>query len=96
MEGQRHRTFDVHKAQLRRDFNPPLGLNIIIASMQLLICLVGIPGSGKTTFAKQVLCHAAWAWINQDTLGDKEACRFAAHRALSEGKNVIIDRSVCE
>ena len=72
--------------------------------MQLLVCLVGIPGSGKTTIAKQVLGHAAfdthnalsasWAWINQDTLGDREACRFTAQRALSEGKNVIIDRSV--
>jgi len=62
--------------------------------MQILACLIGIPGSGKTTFAQQVLGHGAWAWINQDTLGDREACRLAARRALFEGKNIIIDRSV--
>ncbi|GAX73172.1 hypothetical protein CEUSTIGMA_g625.t1 [Chlamydomonas eustigma] len=60
--------------------------------MQTLVILVGIPGSGKTTFAQELSKRSAWDWINQDTLGNRYACEEAARVALSQGHNVIIDR----
>ncbi|CAG8495757.1 7586_t:CDS:2 [Diversispora eburnea] len=60
---------------------------------KFIIC-VGVPGSGKTTFAKN-LCKIypeTWCRINQDDLGNRRACEDLVKKKLKEGKNVIVDR----
>jgi predicted kinase len=54
------------------------------------IILVGLPGSGKSS-----VCHnwfPGYVRINQDTLGNRQACIDEMVRLLSEKKDVIIDR----
>ena len=53
-----------------------------------------LQGAGKSTFSNLVLQHAHGRWlrINQDTLKTRKKCEAAAHRALKERQNVIIDR----
>lgn len=61
---------------------------------QSMIILVGIPGSGKSTFAQTLstaLPHK-YVQVNQDTLKTRPRCLLAARRALDEGKTPIIDR----
>lgn len=61
---------------------------------QYMLLLVGIPGSGKSTFAKTLESAAPHLYtrINQDTLGSRKKCEAATRRALQEGKIPIIDR----
>jgi atypical dual specificity phosphatase len=57
------------------------------------ICLVGIPGSGKSTFAKQLVASSShFEVISQDEMGSKEACFTAMAKAVKEKRRVIIDR----
>uniref|UniRef100_A0A453IAV5 Macro domain-containing protein n=1 Tax=Aegilops tauschii subsp. strangulata TaxID=200361 RepID=A0A453IAV5_AEGTS len=70
------------------------------AGKQVVVILVGPPGSGKSTFAEAVMAAAAgrpWARVCQDTIGKGKAgtkiqCLKAAADALKEGKSVFIDR----
>ncbi|XP_037430719.1 transcription factor bHLH140-like [Triticum dicoccoides] len=72
------------------------------AGKQVVVILVGPPGSGKSTFAEAVMAGAAaagrpWARVCQDTIGKGKAgtkiqCLKAAAVALKEGKSVLIDR----
>jgi aprataxin len=54
-----------------------------------VIVLVGLPGSGKTTFSSK---YNKYVVINQDTLGDRMACLELFRKSMKEGKSVIIDR----
>lgn len=36
--------------------------------------MVGCPGSGKSTFAKNYLVNKGYTWINQDTLKSWQNC----------------------
>lgn len=59
--------------------------------------LVGIPGSGKSTFSESLMKSGEWIRINQDSIdngkvGTKNQCLSAASAALKERKRVIIDR----
>lgn len=72
---------------------------IPIAAAQLLVVLVGIPGSGKSTFAKRVIDDivaipsvAKWQHVSQRTLKTRRKCMNSAKRALRAGDHVIIDR----
>ncbi|BDA48138.1 probable bifunctional polynucleotide phosphatase/kinase at N-terminal half [Coccomyxa sp. Obi] len=60
-------------------------------SRQRVIILAGLPGSGKTTVAKQ-LQNLGWVWVNQDTLGSRRACEEALVSALHAGREVVVDR----
>lgn len=72
------------------------------AGKQVVVILVGPPGSGKSTFAEAVMAGAAaagrpWARVCQDTIGKGKAgtkiqCLKAAADALKEGKSILIDR----
>ena len=59
---------------------------------QKIIVLVGVPGSGKSTYAKQ-LKKQGYVIISQDTLGNREKCLLETRKALSDGKSVVIDRT---
>ena len=65
----------------------------------LLVVLVGIPGSGKSTFARELMVGAPqlqpgrkWCRVSQDVLGSRRRCLSVATQALSNGQHVIIDR----
>lgn len=59
-----------------------------------VILLVGLPGSGKSTFAKtlQQLAPSKYVRINQDTLGNRKKCESLMRKTLREKKCPIIDR----
>ena len=60
--------------------------------MKTLVILIGLPGSGKSTYAKE-LETSGYVRINQDAFnGDREATTKAFETALQEGKNVVLDR----
>lgn len=56
-----------------------------------LCILVGLPGSGKSTVVKEL--YPNWVRINQDSLGNRQACVEECLKAFNQGKDVIIDRS---
>lgn len=58
--------------------------------MRKMIILMGLPGSGKTTLAKENFKD--YERISQDDLGSKEACINKVKEYLEAGKDVIIDR----
>ena len=66
------------------------------AHTPLLVLLVGVPGSGKSTFVQELLANvpasAQWSRISQDALGTRKKCFRAANDALEQGRHVIIDR----
>lgn len=59
-----------------------------------VIMLVGLPGSGKSTFAKALETAAPHKYvrINQDTLGNRKKCEALMRNALRNHKCPIIDR----
>ena len=68
----------------------------ISGTVPLLLVLVGIPGSGKSTFAQELLTSSPldgeWSRVSQDVLGTRARCVRAAQDALLEGRHVAIDR----
>jgi predicted kinase len=59
-----------------------------------MLILVGIPGSGKSTFAKSLESSAPHVFvrINQDSLGNRRRCEKVTRQTLAQGKVAIIDR----
>ena len=67
------------------------------AAPLLLIVLVGIPGSGKSTFARLIEEEVTdtarrWCRVSQDVLGSRRSCIVTAERALRKGEHLLIDR----
>ncbi|KAG9663897.1 hypothetical protein KCU64_g1038, partial [Aureobasidium melanogenum] len=56
----------------------------------LIVCC-GIPGSGKSTFASQLVTRG-YTIISQDELGSKTACLNALSNALKSGQKIVVDR----
>jgi hypothetical protein len=61
-----------------------------------VVLLCGIPGSGKSTFAKLVLKHGGenWVRVSQDDLGSRQECERMMQEALTSDppRHVIVDR----
>ncbi|RUS13907.1 AAA domain-containing protein, partial [Endogone sp. FLAS-F59071] len=57
-----------------------------------MLVLVGLPGSGKTSFSKQ-LCHVRedWRRVNQDEMSDRQTCEAYARKYLGQGLKVVVD-----
>ncbi|CAG9462253.1 unnamed protein product [Pedinophyceae sp. YPF-701] len=62
---------------------------------QMLVVLVGVPASGKTWFAQDMLRYDSdhWALISHDALGSRAACEAQCVKALQAGLHVIIDHT---
>ncbi|PCH44792.1 nucleoside triphosphate hydrolase protein [Wolfiporia cocos MD-104 SS10] len=60
----------------------------------VVLILVGLIGSGKSTFAQALEAHLPhFRRCNQDDLGNRRAVEALARRSLHEGRSVCIDRS---
>jgi len=61
---------------------------------QVMLLLVGIPGSGKSTFAYSLEKAMPWRYrrINQDSLGTRKKCESLCRNSLKSGYSVVIDR----
>ena len=59
-----------------------------------MLILVGIPGSGKSTFACSLEKAMPWRYrrINQDTLKTRRKCEVLCRKVLAEGYVAVIDR----
>lgn len=61
-----------------------------------VIVLVGMPGSGKSTFSRRVASSpsalARWRVVNQDDLKSRRACEHAVAEAIGQREHVIVDR----
>eukprot|EP01033_Poteriospumella_lacustris_P014390 gene14390-10285_t len=64
----------------------------------IMLVLCGIPGSGKSTFARRLLAaipvdyQPYWISLNQDALGDRKTVMAHTEYALNHHQNTIIDR----
>ncbi|KAH0360352.1 hypothetical protein KCU65_g9437, partial [Aureobasidium melanogenum] len=68
-----------------------LELNGELPKTPSLIVCCGIPGSGKSTFASQLVARG-YTVISQDELGSKTACLNALSNVLERGQKIIVDR----
>jgi len=68
------------------------GSSITSDSQEMLI-FVGMPASGKSSFAKKHLEPKGYVWINRDTLKTPAKCLKGAEAALEDGKSVVIDNT---
>lgn len=58
-----------------------------------VIILVGVPGSGKSSFCKNHLVSAGYEVINQDTLKSRQKCVKRCDECLKDKKKVVIDNT---
>jgi len=59
----------------------------------IVILLVGIPGSGKTTFSKNLIQkNCAWMHVSQDELKTSRMCKLYIEEGINRGMNIVIDR----
>lgn len=56
-----------------------------------MIILIGYPGSGKSTYLKNVLVPAGYKVVCQDKCGSKKKCTDLTESFLEKNKNVVID-----
>ncbi|KAL3765590.1 hypothetical protein ACHAWO_003882 [Cyclotella atomus] len=61
---------------------------------KFVLILVGIPGSGKSTFATKLenIAPHKYARVNQDIIGNRRDCEDLTRKILSQNKIPIIDR----
>ncbi|KAI0360335.1 P-loop containing nucleoside triphosphate hydrolase protein [Trametes cingulata] len=67
---------------------------ILPPGQQVVLILVGLIGSGKSTFAQALEQHfPQFRRCSQDELGDRRSVEALARRSLREGLSVCIDRT---
>jgi len=66
--------------------------NIFVKSgKQEVIINIGLPGSGKSQYAKQYILPENYIHINQDTLKTKAKCLKVFESSLISGKSIVVD-----
>ena len=58
-----------------------------------LVVMVGMPGSGKSTMAKEKFVRNGFVRVCNDELGNKAKCLKVADAALKAGKSVVVDNT---
>lgn len=64
-----------------------------ISNIQILtlVIMIGYPGSGKSTWCKNMI--PTYSYVNRDTLKDMKKCVVNCKRELQKGNNVVIDNT---
>lgn len=73
---------------------PPSQEEGLGVGQQSMLLLVGLPGSGKSTFGRIVEKCLPWKYarVNQDELSSRQKCINRARSILNQGKCPIVDR----
>uniref|UniRef100_A0A336MJT2 CSON000292 protein n=1 Tax=Culicoides sonorensis TaxID=179676 RepID=A0A336MJT2_CULSO len=71
--------------------NPPDALKKSVN--QEVIVMVGMPASGKSSFARKHFETSGYAYINRDSLGSWQKCVSALEKAIQENKSAVIDNT---
>ncbi|XP_062994865.1 bifunctional polynucleotide phosphatase/kinase isoform X2 [Elgaria multicarinata webbii] len=74
-----------------RLYDPPDAC--LTSSSPELVVAVGFPAAGKSSFLKQHLASAGYAYANRDTLGSWQKCVALCHTSLQAGKSVTVDNT---
>nr|XP_018260372.1 uncharacterized protein I303_07290 [Kwoniella dejecticola CBS 10117]OBR82530.1 hypothetical protein I303_07290 [Kwoniella dejecticola CBS 10117] len=85
--------------------SPVEDLKTSAADRQIVLILVGLPGSGKSTFASALLALSQapsnatetprkWVRASQDDAPSRrrQECEYVVRKALEDGHNVVVDR----
>ncbi|CED83497.1 Polynucleotide kinase 3' phosphatase [Phaffia rhodozyma] len=65
-----------------------------MTSDQILLILVGVVGSGKSTVANELETEHGYVRCNQDEMqGNRHLVEQKVYQALQNGKNVVVDRT---
>ncbi len=77
----------------------PAGSAAAAGAAPVVVILVGVPGSGKSTFCARLIAkgNTTWVRVNQDSIsngrrGSKQQCLAAARDAVLAGHSCIMDR----
>ena len=73
---------------------PPPTDGTLVEQQQSMLLLVGLPGSGKSTFSRLVEKCLPWKYarVNQDELESRQKCIARATSVLDQGLSPIVDR----
>jgi len=69
------------------------GVKSLTSNSQEIICMVGFPASGKSTFSKTYLLPKGYVHVNRDTLKTPAKCLQVTQNSLKAGKSVVIDNT---
>ena len=66
----------------------------VISPTQEMVLMVGMPGSGKSYYARTVMEEqGGYVRVNRDTLGTQAKCLKAVKAALAAGSSVVVDNT---
>lgn len=82
--------FNPYIYKFKKDNHKNIKLNNIEKEM---ILLIGVPGSGKTTFVKKFLLPQKYVHINNDILKTKSKCLSLLEKSLKNNNLIVVDNT---